>query len=60
MTFELELEGLVGVAVGRGKMAFLAEGRAWTKDGKQPRMVASGLLFSLDGFLLSLPAVVLC
>lgn len=40
VTFELELEGLVRVAVGRGKRAFLAEGRAWTKGGKQPRMVA--------------------
>lgn len=30
------------------------------KGGKQPRMVAPGLLLSPGGFLLSLPAMVLC
>ena len=43
-------EGLVGVAVGRGKTVFLAEERAQTKVGNQKRMVAPSLLFSLGGF----------
>ena len=52
-TFELELDVSVGVAVGRGKMAFLTEGRARAKVGNHERMVAPSLLFSPGDFLLS-------
>lgn len=50
VTFDLELEGIVGVTVGRGKMAFLAERRALAKVGSH----ASSLPISPSGFLLSI------